>query len=104
MRCHWEEEDIRFYFEIDADGIVTRQVELQGPMLTPIAAASLGEWQHARDAGRLADYEKTYGLTAEPPVSEWEGHHPEPLTAEEFEAVWDTARRRRRACGDAWGR
>ncbi|WP_326800290.1 hypothetical protein OG946_17640 [Streptomyces sp. NBC_01808] len=94
MRCYWDEEDIWFYFEFRADGIVTRQVELQGPMRVPIAAASLDERQQARDAGRLADYEKKYGLTAEPPVSEWEGHDPEPLTAEEFETVWATARRR----------
>ncbi|MFK4221556.1 hypothetical protein [Streptomyces sp. NPDC019890] len=47
-----------------------------------MAAASLDEWQRAQDAGRLADYEKKYGLTAESPVSEWEGHDPEQLTAD----------------------
>ncbi|CCA56975.1 hypothetical protein SVEN_3689 [Streptomyces venezuelae ATCC 10712] len=26
------------------------------------------------------------------PVSEWEGHEPEPLSSEEFEAVWGLAR------------
>jgi hypothetical protein len=43
MRCYWDEEDIWFYFEVDADGWVTRQIELQGSELTPIAAASLDE-------------------------------------------------------------
>ncbi|GAA2120393.1 hypothetical protein [Streptomyces synnematoformans] len=33
------------------------------------------------------------GLTAELPVPEWEGHHPEQLTADDFEKVWSTARR-----------
>jgi len=51
MRCYWDEEDVWFYFEVNAEGWVTRQIELQGPELTPIAAASLDEWQQARDAG-----------------------------------------------------
>ena len=42
-RCYWDEEAIWFYFEVDADGSVTRQIELQGSALTPIAAASLDE-------------------------------------------------------------
>ncbi len=66
-----------------------RQVELEGPELIPIAAASLAEWQRARDAGRLGDYDSRFGITAELPVSEWEGHDPEQLT---FEDVWGPAR------------
>ncbi|MFI8369971.1 hypothetical protein [Streptomyces sp. NPDC085466] len=93
MRCYWDEEDTWFYLEVDAEGWVTRQVELAGPELTPIAAASLAEWQLAQDAGRLAEYENRFGGTAERPVSEWEGHDPEQLTAEQFEDVWKAARR-----------
>ncbi|MFH8572937.1 hypothetical protein [Streptomyces sp. NPDC017993] len=93
MRCYWDEEDVWFYFEFDAEGWVTRQVELEGPELTPIAAASLSEWQRACDTGSLNEYDNRYGITAELPVSEWEGHAPEPLTSEEFEEVWNTARR-----------
>jgi hypothetical protein len=92
MRCYWDEEDIWFYFEADAEGWVIRQIELQGPDLAPIAAASLDEWQQARDAGRLAQYESRFGITAELPVSEWEGHNPEHLTSAEFEEVWVLAR------------
>ncbi|MET8038472.1 hypothetical protein ABZT01_37200, partial [Streptomyces sp. NPDC005345] len=33
MRCYWDEEDVWFYFEVDVDGWVARQVELQGPAL-----------------------------------------------------------------------
>jgi hypothetical protein len=66
---------------------VIRQVELEGPELTPIAAVSLAEWQRAHDAGRLDEYDSRFGITAELPVSEWEGHDPEQLTSEEFEEV-----------------
>ncbi|MDF4251684.1 hypothetical protein [Streptomyces sp. WMMB303] len=94
MRCYWDVEDTWFYFEVDAEGWVVRQVELEGPERIPIAAASLTEWQQARDAGRLEEYDSRFGITAEPPVSEWEGHDPEQLTFEEFEEVWGAARRR----------
>ncbi|MFJ2745829.1 hypothetical protein ACIO3O_39925 [Streptomyces sp. NPDC087440] len=93
MRCYWDEDDTWFYFEVDASGWVTRQVELEGPQRVPVAAASLAEWQRAQDAGQLDQYDGRFGITAEIPVSEWEGHHPEPLTREEFENVWEPARR-----------
>ncbi|MEU2431400.1 hypothetical protein ABZ611_18120 [Streptomyces sp. NPDC007861] len=93
MRCYWDEEDTWFYFEVDAEGWVIRQVELEGPELIPITAASLAEWQRARDAGCLDEYDNRFGITAELPVSEWEGHDPEELTLDEFEEVWDSARR-----------
>jgi hypothetical protein len=72
---------------------VTRQVELEGPELIPIAAASLAGWQQARDAGRLGEYDSGFGITAELPVSEWEGHNPGQLISEKFEEVWASARR-----------
>ncbi|MFJ6352895.1 hypothetical protein ACIQKB_26030 [Streptomyces sp. NPDC092046] len=93
MRCYWDEEATWFYFEVDAEGRVMRQVELEGPELTPIAAASLAEWQRCYDAGRLDEYDGRYGTTAYLAVSEWEGHDPEQLTSEEFEEVWGRARR-----------
>ncbi|MDX5562841.1 hypothetical protein PYK79_03875 [Streptomyces sp. ID05-04B] len=93
MRCYWDEEDVWFYCEVDAEGWVTRQIELEGPELIPIAAASLDEWQRAQAAGCLAEYDNRFGITAELPVAEWEGHDPEQLTFEEFEAVWETGRR-----------
>ncbi|MFD9904096.1 hypothetical protein [Streptomyces sp. NPDC059063] len=93
MRCYWDEEDVWFYFELDTAGWVTRQVEFQGPRLHPVAAASLVEWQQARDAGRLAEYDSRFGITAQSPVAEWEGHDQHPLTCQEFEEAWDRARR-----------
>jgi hypothetical protein len=93
MRCYWDEEDIWFYFEVDAQGWVIRQVELKGLDSSPIAAASRMEWQRACDAGRLDEYDHRFGITAELPVSEWEGHDRERLTSDEFEKVWGAARR-----------
>ncbi|WP_338053954.1 hypothetical protein [Streptomyces spiramenti] len=93
MRCYWDEEDTWFFFEAGPDGWVTRQVELRGPASVPVAAAAETEWQHARDTGRLGEYESRFGSTAEAPVSTWEGHEPEQLTADEFEQVWEAARR-----------
>nr|WP_307680128.1 hypothetical protein [Streptomyces sp. V4I2] len=86
----WGKTNVCFYFEVNAEGWVTRQIEFQGPELTPIAAASLDEWQQAHDAGLLDEYDNRFGITAELPVPEWEGHDPEQLTPEEFEEVWDT--------------
>ncbi|WP_316783992.1 hypothetical protein [Streptomyces sasae] len=74
-------------------GWVTRQVELHGSELAPIVAASPEEWQGAQQAGDLAEYEKKYGVTAELPVSQWENYEPDQLTSQEFEEVWDAARR-----------
>ena len=92
FRSYWAEEDTWFYFEADAGGWVTRQVELQGPLQKPITAASLAEWEGAQQAGTLAEYEATFGATAEVAVHEWDAHEPQDLTAGEFETVWRTAR------------
>ncbi|MFF7146186.1 hypothetical protein [Streptomyces sp. SID2888] len=92
VRCFWDEDSVWFYFELDADGYVLRQVELQEPGSKAWAAASLAEGQEAQREGRLAAYESVYGLTAEPPISEWEGHDPQWLSAHDFEVVWSTAR------------
>ncbi|WP_305885403.1 hypothetical protein [Streptomyces sp. C10-9-1] len=93
MRCYWDEEDTWFYFEVDAEGWVIRQIELEGPELTPIAAASLAEWQQASGTDRLDEFVNRFGITAELSVSEWEGHDPEQMTSDEFKQVWDAARR-----------
>lgn len=93
VSCFWDEESVCFSFELDTDGYVIRQAELQEPGSKALTAASLAEWQEAQRDGRLAEYESVYGLTAEQPVSEWEGHDPQWLSADEFEIVWSTARR-----------
>ena len=92
FRSYWSEEDTWFYFEADAEGWVTRQIELEGPHEKPVAAASLAESEAAERAGSLADYESLFGSTAGLPVHQWEGYEPEDLTVEAFENVWLTAR------------
>jgi hypothetical protein len=92
IRCYWDEEDIWYYFEVDTDGWVTRQVELHGPRQEPTTAASLDEWQLEFAAGRIQEYQARYGVLADQPVTEWEGHDPQPLSAAEFEQVWNCAR------------
>ncbi|MBC2901896.1 hypothetical protein [Streptomyces cupreus] len=92
FRSYWLEEDIWFYFEADSGGLITRQVELQGPLEKPIAAAALAEWDAAQRAGAVGQYETVFGRTAENPVGEWEEHDPQELTAAEFESVWTAAR------------
>jgi hypothetical protein len=92
VRCFWDEEAIWFYFEIDTDGYVIRQIEFQEPGGEALAAASLAEWQEAQRDDRLGEYETVYGLTAETPISEWEGHDPQWLSVDEFATVWSTAR------------
>ena len=93
LRCFWDEEPTWFYFELDDDGTVLRQVELAEPGGVALAAASLDEWFRARAEDRLADYEAVYGATAQLPFGDWEGHEPQWLTAQEFEVVWADARR-----------
>jgi hypothetical protein len=73
FRSYWDEEDTWFYFEVSDDGWVNRQVELEGPALRPIVAASTDD-----DDARC-------GFTAEAPVTDWEGHVEEPLTLQNFE-------------------
>ncbi|WP_405985266.1 hypothetical protein [Streptomyces sp. NBC_00872] len=98
FRSYWDEEDIWFYFEVGDDGWVSRQAELQGPELRPLADA------------QDTDSDSRYGITAESPLSEWEGHVAEQLTAEQFESVWAAARRQLSAhpascpAGSSWAR
>ena len=92
VSCFWDEESIWFFFELDDDGVVTRQIELREPGGEVLAAASLAEWRRAHDAGALSEYEAVYGRTAELPYPEWEGHDPQWLTAGQFETAWAAAR------------
>lgn len=93
LRRYWDEEDIWFFFELDPDGWVTRQIEFQGPGRTPIAAASLDEWTSEHDAGRASDYEAKYGVVAEKPITAAEVQDYLEISPQEFERAWTTARR-----------
>lgn len=102
LRCFWDEESIWFYLELDEGGFVVRQIELAGPSGAVLAAACLSEWEQAHAEGRGIEYERVYGLTAQAPICEWEGHDPRWLSVDEFEQVWSATRARVR--GDAFRR
>jgi hypothetical protein len=96
LRSYWDEEDILFYFELDADGWVLRQVELQGPTQTPISAAALSEWPDPVTDGldAVRQYIARYGGIAEKPMPADLDFPHEDTSAEEFDNVWRDARAR----------
>ncbi|MGY6027041.1 hypothetical protein [Streptomyces spinosirectus] len=92
FRSYGAEEETWLYFGVGADGWVTRQVELHGPLEQPVAAASSAEWTPAQQDGSLAVYEAMFGATTDVPVHGWDAHEPHAVTAGQFKAVWGTAR------------
>jgi hypothetical protein len=93
VRRFWDEEGVWFYFELDDDGWVTRQIELQDPDRIPIAAASLSEWFTELDAGRIQQYQARFGGVADKPIPAEEIGDYEPVPADAFEELWQAARR-----------
>ena len=92
VRRHWGEEDIWFYFELNAEGWVTRQVELQGPNRVPIAAASLSEWFRELDAGGIQQYQARFGGVADKPITVDQLEDYEAIPVAAFEQLWREAR------------
>jgi hypothetical protein len=91
IRSYWDEEDITFFWEVGDDGWITRHVELAGPDERPQAATSLVEWMSELDAGRIQEYQATYGVLADQPIEDWNFPH-EDLTHDEYEVIWVRAR------------
>lgn len=91
-RIHDAFSDRWFYDEIGVDRHATRHIELQGPERTATAAAIRTEWNAALHAGTADDYYAVFGATPDMPVHVWEEIELEDITAEDFEAVWVTAR------------
>ena len=95
LTSYFEDDDILYYFELDEDGWVLRQVELEGPTRTPITAAALSEWPDPTTDGLDAQraYSARYGNTADQPLPSWDPDFPhEEISAEDFEGVWRSAR------------
>lgn len=93
VRWYWDQEDLWFWLEVDDDGWVTRQVELQGELQTPTAAASLAEWLQIPDESSRDQYQEKLGKLVAEPFSEYELRKCQTVTAVEFENVWAPARR-----------
>ncbi|GAA4233313.1 hypothetical protein GCM10022254_35500 [Actinomadura meridiana] len=62
---HWADEDLWFYFEIDDESFVQRQVTLEGPGRLANVACSLQEWEDAFRSGTTEEYYETYGAPDE---------------------------------------
>lgn len=95
LESHWSEEDVLLFFELDEDGWVLRQVELQGPDRQPIAAAALAEWPDPVRDGieAIRAYQAKYGATADQPVSRWDAGFPyRDIDRLEFDEIWRRAR------------
>ncbi|MFC3500648.1 hypothetical protein ACFOOK_06660 [Micromonospora krabiensis] len=99
VRWYHLDEDRWNYDELDADGWAVRHVEMRGADGAILAAASLAEVLAARDAGdtrALGRYERRYGIVPEAPLPQ-PGRDVEPameeISAEEFEKLWQVARR-----------
>ncbi|MEZ4410141.1 MAG: hypothetical protein R3A52_27240 [Polyangiales bacterium] len=93
VRSYWDEEDIDFYWEIDDEGWTVRHVAIVRATGFVQGAASLDEWNAAREAGTLDAYIDRYGRVAEGNVNTWDPDWPhDEITAEAYEAVWRDAR------------
>lgn len=95
VRSYWGDEDVTFFWEVAADGWITRSVELVGPERSVRAAASLAEVTSVRDTDGMTAvqaYERRYGVAPEKPVTGWDFPH-DVISSNEFERVWSEARK-----------
>jgi hypothetical protein len=97
VRWHWPDEDLYCYDELDDERWSARHIEIHGNDRTFAAAASLAEALAARDSGdpaAVTAYEARYGVVPEAafPATSDEPFL-EPISADEFEHLWQQARR-----------
>lgn len=94
MRSYWPEADTTYFFEMDEDGWVLRQVELRGPDKTPVAASALAEHPTFERDGLEAvqAYEAKYGGLAEKPIEPPYDEELIEIERAELERVWQLAR------------
>jgi hypothetical protein len=97
FRHYFADDDIWLHYEVDDEGRACRQVDLAGPDLRPVTAASLLEVLHARDGGgaeSVAAYEARFGVLSEAGGLDLWRDQPglEEITAAGFERIWVAAR------------
>lgn len=96
FRMYHEDEDLWLYYELDEEHRATRHIGIRAANARPVAAASLAEVLHLRDHADLPAmqrYERRFGVLPEGSLEEWRDHAHTEITADEFERVWDGARR-----------
>ncbi len=97
VRWYWPDDDVWNYEELDADRWAARHIEV-GRDGVIVAAAALAEVLAARDGGGIEavrQYEATYGVVPETPFPVDPMDYPlEPVSAEEFERLWNSGRSR----------
>ncbi|GAB2843427.1 hypothetical protein GCM10022221_48290 [Actinocorallia aurea] len=93
MRDHWADDNLWRYFELDDEGFIQRQVELEGPDREANTACSMDEWEAALRDGSSDQYYETYGMVDEWSFTRGDHEDPQPSDKEEFESVWQQARR-----------
>lgn len=102
LKWHMIEYPLQCHDEVDEEQRSLRHVAFDEDLGIFRAAASLAETLHARDTGGLRGvvaYEYLYGPAPEGPVPGVRDGA-EPISAEQFEDVWRTARAAREA---DWG-
>lgn len=95
LKAYWDEDDLELFFEVDADLVVLRQVELRGPSRVPTVAAALAELPDANREGidAVCRYEARYGVLSDQPLGELDVDFPHvEVSRAEFERVWARAR------------
>lgn len=95
VRSYWAGEDLDFFWEFNDAGFVQRHVEIERGTSRVRGAASLAEWNAAREARlpTVQRYSDHFGGIAEGPVHDWDPGWPrEDLSPEEYEDVWIHAR------------
>ncbi|MBB2949109.1 hypothetical protein FB565_008914 [Actinoplanes lutulentus] len=101
IQWSWPDEDLWCYDELDGERWSTRHIEIRAHDRTFLAAASLAEVLEARDSGEpgaVQAYEHRYGVVPEAPfpTSTADGEPPiGPISAEEFERLWQQGRQAR---------
>ena len=93
VRYYFAENDEWLHYEIDADGEVTRQVDLRGPDKTPVTAAAWDELSACTNLVEVQRYEARYGALAEVPLRPDDVAECEPMAEHEFDEIWRAARR-----------
>jgi hypothetical protein len=91
----WDQEDITFYFEIGAERVVLRQVEIVTTTGRPQSAGALSEVTAALQTGgpeAVLAYEQRYGGLADQPLPEAAEPLVVPISEERFEEMWSHAR------------